>query len=480
MSIDAADVQGNVLRGFGHACARHFALGVGEAAGGRALIAGLLPGQPPVETQVTSAEHWGDHEPSHCLNVAVTFAGLQALGVPQPALATFPAAFQQGSAARSAAPDPDFAHGIGLGDIGAGAPENWILGGPGSPPVHILLSLYMRDSEGRERVSGVLRQMFAAHGVTEVSAHDGDALPEGRVHFGYRDGIAQPRVQGAHGKQLSDMQPESQTGDFLLGRGYTNRYGGNYLGDVPAVLGANATYAAFRIQRQDAHGFEAMLDACAAAGGLDRELVAAKLMGRWRNGVPLNLSPNTPQPQPPIGEDELNEFDYVPGPGRRALYDDSAGGRCPIGAHIRRLNPRGSTVMGMPHSRRILRRSMAYGPEIEPGSAPDDVDRGLIGYFMCGDLEMQFEFIQRVWVNQDIATSGLRGTREPIVGTQPSGGGRFTIPSSDGRAPVELSGLPNLVTTRGSLYCLLPGIGGLRYLAGLGASAPAAVPAPAV
>jgi deferrochelatase/peroxidase EfeB len=211
-----------------------------------------------------------------------------------------------------------------------------------------------------------------------------------------------------------------------------------------------------------------MLDRQAAATGLERELIAAKLMGRWRNGTPLVLSPDSDEPVP---GHQLNEFDYAPGPGHRAFYDDSAGGRCPIGAHIRRMNPRGSKVMGIPHSRRILRRSMPYGRSIHDPDAPREEERGLIGYFMCGDLEMQFEFIQRVWANQDISTSGIRGTREPLVGTQPEGGGRFTIQSSNGSGPVELRDLPNLVATRGSLYTLLPGIGGLRHLAGLDGTA---------
>ena len=72
----------------------------------------------------------------------------------------------------------------------------------------------------------------------------------------------------------------------------------------------------------------------------------------------------------------------------------------------------------------------------------------------------------RVWGNQDLGAAGLRGTREPFIGAQPDAGGVFRVPM-DGRAdPLLLSGLPNLTRTRGSLYCLLPGIGGIRTLAG--------------
>ena len=488
MNVDLSDVQGNVLRGFGHHFARHFALAVGDTAGGRALIAGLLPGELPLETQVTTAEEWGpdrENEPDHAVNVGITWPGLKALGVPDPVLATFPDAFRQGSAARSAAPDPDIKGGIGLGDDGAGAPSNWIVGGPRNPEVHILVSLFMRDAAGLERVAAILDAQFAQHDVAKVWQHDAEALGDrGQVHFGYRDGIAQPRLAGVRDDKYPDMQPEAQVGDFLLGHEYPNRYGGNYLGDIPGALGDNATYGAFRMQSQDVHGFEALLDRYAAQTGMDRELVAAKLMGRWRNGVPLSLSPATADPAVPLAEEELNEFDYVPAPGHRGVHDDTAGGRCPIGAHIRRLNPRGAMVMGMPHSRRILRRSMPYGPPLADGEQPGagEPERGLIGYFMCGDLEMQFEFIQRVWVNQDISTTGLRNTREPIVGTQPEpsdGGGQFTIPGANGGGPTVLRDLPTLVTTRGSLDCLLPGIRGLRHLAGLPGAGESATPVPA-
>lgn len=480
MSIELNDVQGNVLRGFGHEYARHFALAATDPAGGRALIAALLPGEPPVETQVTNGVDWGNEEPSHALNVGITWEGLKALGVPDPVLDTFPAAFRAGSAARSKAPDPEFDRGIGLGDIGAGAPDKWILGGDKTPPVHVLVSLFMRTQAALDDVSAFLKTQFARHSVTLISSHDAAWFPEkGVVHFGFRDGIAQPRFPGLPGRQHPDMQPEAKAGDFLLGRDYSNTYGGNYLGDIPNALGDNATYGAFRIQAQDVFGFEELLDRGAEACGIDRELVAAKLMGRWRNGVPLSLSPDTAEPQPPLGEEEMNDFDYVPGRGRRALYDDTDGARCPVGSHLRRMNPRGSTVMGMPHSRRILRRSMPYGPQLEPGRqrGENEPERGLVGYFMCGDLEMQFEFIQRVWVNQDIATPGLRNTREPIVGTQPDGGGSFTMPGQNGRGPTVISPIPTLVTTRGGLYCMLPGIRGLRYLAGLGADTAAAQPA---
>ena len=194
-------------------------------------------------------------------------------------------------------------------------------------------------------------------------------------------------------------------------------------------------------------------------------------MGRWRNGVPLVLSPHTDKPEPAVPRDRAQRVRL-----RLARRDHPAllrrrdGLRCPFGAHVRRLNPRGAGVMGTPHSRRIVRRNMPYGPELPDGVTADDgVDRGLVGYFLCGDLETQCEFLQRVWVNNDFAAA--RPPRHPRADQgQPARRRRDVHDAHRQRlAPSRprCTGCRTLVTTRGSAYCLLPGIGGLRYLASL-------------
>ena len=164
--------------------------------------------------------------------------------------------------------------------------------------------------------------------------------------------------------------------------------------------------------------------------------------------------------------DRLNNFDYAPTAEHPTYYDDADGLRCPVAAHIRRLNPRGALVTGKPYSLRIIRRGMPYGPAFNPQQPDDGIERGLLGLFICGDLAMQYEFLMRTWVNQDIQTRGLQNSRDPILGAQPPEGGHFVIRTGDSRDPIELT-VPRLITTRGSLYLLIPGIGGLRYLGSL-------------
>ena len=159
------------------------------------------------------------------------------------------------------------------------------------------------------------------------------------------------------------------------------------------------------------------------------------------------------------------QLDYAPTAEHPTTYDDYEGMRCPVGAHCRRMNPRGAMVTGKPHSRRIIRRGLPYGPPFD-ASKPDDAERGLAGFFICGDLEMQFEFLQTVWANGDIMTAGIRDTRDPITGAQPDDGGKFIIRTNDTRDPITLH-LPRFITTRGRAYVFIPGLGGLRHLASL-------------
>lgn len=455
-AIDFDDVQGNILRGYRVHFARHFALALGNAAGARSFVKGLVSGDEAASPQITTAAHWRDR-PEYFLNIGFTWGGLKAIGLPDGILQNFPAAFREGPA--------DAERAKHVGDTEASKPKHWVLGNPGAP-ADILLSLYA-DGHQREafaQKTEILRKLFAANGLKELSYHDATAMPGGKVHFEYKDGIAQPCIAGASDGAPPDMQPASGAGEFLLGKDYVNQYLGNFIGDLPSDLCDNASYAALRILKQDVDAFEDLIKQAGKLHNMDPELVAAKLMGRWRNGQPLTLAPE--RPDIPMPADRLNNFDYAPTAEHPNYYDDADGFRCPVGAHIRRLNPRGALTTGKPHGRRIIRRGIPYGPAYDPKKRGDGIERGLMGLFICGDLEMQFEFLMRVWSNRDIQTRGLQDTRDPILGAQPKEGGKYVIRTGDARDPIELT-VPRLVTTRGSLYLLIPGIGGLRYLANL-------------
>lgn len=449
--IEFADVQGNVLNGYNARHARHFALAVDDADRARQFIEGLVGGDEAASPQVTTGLR-GSTKPSYFLNVGFTARGLEALGV-ESVGTRFPPAFVEGPAHPARARR--------LRDEGPSAPEHWRLGAP-DQPVDLLVSLYAKTSASvLEEQSKRLRALFGRSGLRELAAHEAAALDGQRAHFGFRDGVGQPRIAGVpklnRKREMPDRQPQAGAGEFLLGGSYANQHGANFIGALPPELATNGTYAVVRVLQQDTAAFDRLLAETSERYRIDPELVAAKLMGRWRSGTPLSLSPERDTPLP---DRRLNDFDFAPSAGHPDAYDDAEGLRCPVGSHMRRMNPRGGLVAGKPYSRRLIRRGMPYGPPWDP-DRPDDAERGLFGLFFCADIESQYEFLLEVWAYDGLQASGIRHTQDPILGTAP-GAFSFGVPGL--AAPVTMS-VPRLVTTRGSLYLFVPGLRGLRHLA---------------
>ncbi|WP_424529150.1 Dyp-type peroxidase [Sphaerisporangium viridialbum] len=372
------------------------------------------------------------------VSVALTYHGLQALGVPQEALGTFAWEFRQGMAARATA----------LGDVGDSGPEHWE---PplGTPDVHVVLVALAPDSARLEAAIDHARP--ACHGLSGVTAiwrQNCHALPTQTEPFGYRDGISHPAVEGSGIAGSNPLEAPLQAGEFVLG--YRDELGGIQM-PQPEVLGRNGTYVAFRKLHQRVAAFRRYLQDN-ATGPEDEELLAAKIMGRWRSGAPLALSPT--RDDPALGADPRRNNGFL------YQHDDPAGFITPGGCHIRRGNPRDAAVAGVPRLHRMIRRGTAYGPPLPEGALDDDgADRGLMFAFIGAHLGRQFEFVQSEWMNDGVFF-GAGDARDPIVGS-----GDLTIP----RRPVRrcLRGLPQFVVTRGGEYCFMPGLNALAWLGDL-------------
>jgi deferrochelatase/peroxidase EfeB len=446
VAVKLDDVQGLIVRGYTMPMARHIGLNVRELGAARGLLAALT-GADPAVPGVTTAEPWVV-KPDCCVNLGITYPGLAALGVSPQDLASFPEEFIQGAAARAEL----------VGDTGASAPEHWLrwLVDPGP---HLLLSLFAQSDEALESTTKQLELAWAP-GWDELGRLDGAPLPGYVGHFGYRDAISQPTIEDVPPTGLPDHMPRAPLGEFLLG--YPSQHAQfSYPVPTPPQLGLNGSFGAFRMLAQDVDAFAEFLTHQASRTGMSEELIAAKLCGRWRNGVPLVLSPDTDTPDPPIPPEAFNDFDYV---------DDTRGYRCPIGSHIRRMYPRGERVAGnSAHKHRIVRRGMTYGPPYDPANPRDGHERGLLGMFIGVSLLDQFEFLMAHWVNDGKFTAGLtQDEKDPLLGAHPDGGGRFSIPRPEG--PVVLDGFSRFITTRGGAYCFLPSITAIRYLADPGSS----------
>jgi Dyp-type peroxidase family len=449
--LNLADIQGFVLRGYRMHLVRHFVLGITDPDAARAWVGSLVGGDPRATPQITSARPWS-LRPPYCLNAGFTVQGLRRLGVPEGEIALMDPSFVRGAVKQAAS----------IGDCLDSAPQYWVDGlrpedGADQAPADVVVSLYADAPEELEGWTARLRQAWEG-ALRELSAHDGQALPERRVHFGYVDGIAQPEIRGVPWHRPSDAQPTVPPGDFVLG--YTSQYGVEF---HHPKFAANGSYACVRFLKQDVAGFDRFLREGAAQTGLSEEDVAAKLCGRWRNGQPLVRVPL--DPHQPLERRTADDFDYVNAPEwQPPEYNDYDGYRCPHGAHIRRTNPRSSLVdPNEGHRHRLIRRGVPYGPPFDPANPDDGIERGLLGLFLCGQISQQFEFITRSWMGQGGFVGPLAtDTKDPISGdTQniPQEDRVFTIPrpAAEG-GDVNLTGFPQFTITRGGAYCFLPSL----------------------
>ena len=464
--VDLTDVQGNILRGYRKPYVRYLILEVANPVEARRWLAASISGRSDSVPQITPAD-WGEARPATCFNIGLTYEGLRALGTPPSSLAMFPNEFVQGMTARA----------LKLGDVGPSAPNKWPSPFDQPKRIHLIATIYA-DEAGQ--LGPVQQRALDRNAVTLLGFRDGHNFHGNFVHFGYEDNIMQPRFEGIPDPlRHPDMQPKAPLGTVLLGHP-TNLEGLLLSVPQPPALGYNGTFNAFRVLRQDVVAFEKYLDQAAdellthpQVGALLpsaaeakicavmlvpdrhaalRELVAANLCGRWRDGTPLALSPDAPDPN----VDRAN-FDYV---------GDS---RCPYGAHIRRCNPRGGQIVQRVanNSRRLVRRGMPYGPVYDP-AAPDqdEVERGLLGNFIGASLGAQFEAMACDWLNLGLQDPRITGSDDPILGANDPETSWFDLPLKSGDT-IKLRGLPRFVWTRGGAYTFLPSLSAIRYLGSL-------------
>jgi deferrochelatase/peroxidase EfeB len=487
--VDLSDVQGLILRGYNMPSARHYFLAVTDKVKAREVLGKLARGavEAPLP-KVTTAAPWGMKPPA-CLNVGLTASGLAALGLDQAILTAFPAAFRRG------ARDPETL--ATVGDVGLSDISKWDEPYK-STEFHVVVMVQAVDPATRGLVDAALRN-FIQGAFKIVGTDDADDLPESRIHFGYVDGIAQPQLaidglpftpDGEQGLVAAGAflwgQPRNQAKPFPLPPWTSQQAQSN-----PFL---NSSFCAFRKLSQDVAAFEKFLDDAAqdawrrkvpgftGVRGDDKERVAAKLCGRWRSGVPLELSPNSPDydamparyaaqsaaarkavhaAKPPK---QLDDFDYGED------YFAKTGSN----AHILRANPRfapeGADIAS---AHRVMRRAIPYGPQYKPGE-PVTADRGLIGPFIGLDLADQFEFIMGAWFLTGAAFTAPNP--EPFLG--PAGDFSLQFPTGKPATPrvtcpvyqpdpTKKGRHPQLIATKGSAYLFLPSVGALKHLAAL-------------
>jgi Dyp-type peroxidase family len=435
--LELDDIQHFLLTRPRAMAARYGFLTFRTPAEARAWLAGII-----AKVGTGKAVAAGAAVDSRWVTVAFTCNGLRALGVDEASLATFPEEFREGMAARAAI----------LGDTGANHPDMWI-GDLASPDLHAIVILFARDVAERERCVREHQQYAVGFpSVQALSTLDLEATPPleyAHDHFGYRDRLSQPVIEGTGDVPTPGSGAPLKAGEFFLG--YPDEAGIIPMFQ-PEILARNGSFLAYRRMQEHVGTFRQFLQQHGRTPE-EQELIAAKLMGRWRSGAPLVLAPE--KDDPPLGADPQrnNDFNYA--------KMDPYGYAVPLGSHIRRMNPR-DTAANM-NRRRMIRRGGTYGPPLPEGAPEDGVERGIAAFVGCASLIRQYEFAQNVWAN-DKTFHELGNERDPIIGTH-DGTLEFKIPKRPIRKVIK--GLPSFCTIRGGAYFFLPGIRALRYLAGL-------------
>ncbi len=437
-ALELEDIQHFLMSRPPARAARYEFLKFRSTACGRAWLMGLID-------KVGTAKAVGsDLVDSRWVTIGFTWNGLRALGVDEASLATFPEEFRLGMAARAEI----------LGTTGANHPDQWV-GGLASPDLHAIAILFARDVPERERCRQEHERYLAQCAEVELLSHlDLEAIPPfdyAHEHFGYRDRLSQPVIEGTGVEPTPGSGPPIKPGEFFLG--YPDEEGPAAGIPQPEILSRNGSYVAYLKMEEHVGAFRNFLREHGETPE-QQEWIAAKLMGRWRSGAPLVLAPD--KDDPGLGSDfqRNNAFTYAD--------IDPHGYACPLGAHVRRMNPR-DTAVNM-NRRKMIRRGGTYGPPL-PGGAPEDgIERGIAAFVGCASLVRQFEFAMNVWAN-DPNFHELGNERDPIFGTH-DGTFDMTIPKRPVRK--KITGLQAFTTIRGGAYFFLPGIRALRYLASLG------------
>jgi Dyp-type peroxidase family len=448
-ALDLVDIQGIVLFGYGslrHARYVHVSFEANES----------MPGTWLAELRhEVHASARGKRRAEERVNVAFTHRGLARLALATGELASFPRELQQGMN------DELRAH--VLGDVDANAPQTWEFGGPSQPPIHALVLLFAKNVDAMTALRDRIVGRIVALGGVVVHEDAGELRDPLHEPFGFRDGIVQPYVAGSP-RAREAHEVEVPAGEFVLG--YSNAY--DELPPSPCGMdgfdiGKNGSYLVYRKLQQDTAGFwQCMLDRARPNGDAAQAAkLASSMVGRWPSGAPLVRYP-----------------DHDPGPGAEKepfAFDaeDPEGMKCPLGAHIRRANPRDMLPPNAEESRRavgrhrLLRRGRPYGPAAKGTPAQrarsDGAERGLVFIALNASFRRQFEFVQQTWLNNP-KFAGLYDERDPVTSSVVDERGQhYSIPDDPARR--RLAGLPRFVTVRGGAYFFVPGLRALEWLA---------------
>jgi deferrochelatase/peroxidase EfeB len=429
---------------------------LGNPAAARGFLRWCLPRIPSAATPPAAI--------ARPLHLGMTWPGLAKLSSPPLDPAEGAAEFEP-SFVRDWPDHPSVAPAAGF--HGRNAPAHWWQGRFSNAQIELVVHAGFEAGE-EEAGLAELRAAADAAGLVELTlpafpdgAMNGCRPAGGVLHFGYRDGITKPNIDWAgNGAGRVDFR------EIVLG--YPNHdYPQSPFAPGPwQDLARDGSFACLAWIHQDVAAFNRLLAEVAPGlplpEGVDRsEWLAARMMGRWRDGSPVMRWPMTP----PAEADLDDEFLFA--------GDDPRGERCPLTAHIRIVNARDDRLTFANRSRfpkgppRFMRRGFTYGPRLE-GTVDDGRERGIVGIFFCARINEQFYTVLR-WMQATTFAEGF-ATGGHSKRMQDALFGLANMPDADRRlllgpdASGAIVGLRDLITFRGVLCCLMPSMTTVRRL----------------
>lgn len=453
--------------------------------------------------------------------LAFTWTGLQKLGLPQAALASFSDPFREGMHQEDR-----------LRRLGDKIKDVWqrtvIAGGPrwsGNIParkfqyaadytgpreadereavtpitVHALLVLYEETPEKARQWAEQVEEKLRPYGVTRVRRLLLDLRLDdrdiGREHFGFADGISQPVpydeksgdpgapdcVVGSDGKPVArDDWHGIPLGEVLMGHtnGHHEKAPGPMVPDERAAgeahlatdgapvgyrnLGLDGSYLVVReLQQHVADFWRNLQDEADRIRAHDPQ--ATHVTAEWlaERVIGRNIDGDLLCPAGVLARAANNQ----PGNAYGFRRTDPDGVGCPPGSHVRRANPRDSLAKDLPSAQTLLdaannHRILRRGRKYGTTLATRDQDDGDERglLFMCLNTDIARQF---EFIQQTWLLNQnfhtLFDETDPLMGPQ----GRFTIREQPLRRVVQVE---TFVQCAGGEYFFLPSIPALRYL----------------
>jgi len=465
-TIELDDIQGMIVRGYGKLYkTAYFLLKVNEAAKAKSWLKEISPLIDSADVKVKAEK---------TLHVAFTPSGLNALGMSKKNIAAFPTPFREGMSTEN--------RNRILGDYGDSGPQNWRWGANQSELDILLIFHAPTDDSLNTFIEEQKKVLTHNGGVVLINELKGYLPKDNKEPFGFHDGISQPIIKGS-----GRPGPENDiiaTGEFLLG--YKNEHNqypfsplleenqGNLTlltddiaGSGKKDLGKNGTFMVFRQMQQHVDKFWDSMEGKTKNedGSINEKAkvkLAAKCIGRWPSGASLVNFPDND----PGGDLENDDFGYAD--------QDPDGLKCPFGSHLRRNNPRDSfrwydkeQSLKVTKRHRIIRRGRTY--EIPTNDKTKKNEIGL--QFICfnTNLELQFEFIQHAWSNNN-QLRHLTNDIDVVIGAPPEKDpngktAQFTVQAEPVNEYYE--GWERFVTIKGGEYFFFPSISVINFISSL-------------